>query len=275
MVFGVRMDSVPGSSEPTSPIPKRKGHRVRRFALAVAALGVLLLVFILFFTLTSKPDPTFLWLTQAEMARLTHSSPLTRLKDKFMNLTAPLWRRYWNRQPQVLIDSTLLTLPTDVVEQMALGAPNAPNADGLQAWIVSPSELKAMKVRLEAVRGPWLVGKPRIQTASGVRGEMFMGRTVQVDGNNTPAGVTIDVVPRAISDSIKLTIGVTATEAVAPQSAGNEGIKTNLAVACRALLPNTGGLVVDGGNAKDASGRSYWLIISPTIVDTRGNPVKR
>src|SRR5207247_11103501 len=62
MVFGVKMDSVPGSSEPASPIPKRKGHRVRRFALAVAALGVLLLVFILFFPLTLKLDPTFLWL---------------------------------------------------------------------------------------------------------------------------------------------------------------------------------------------------------------------
>ena len=192
-----------------------------------------------------------------------------------MSLTAPLWRRYWNRQPQVLIDSTLLTLPAGVVEKMNLGAPVATSADGLHARIVSPSELKAMKDRLEAVPGPWLIGKPRIQTASGVRGAMFMGRTVQVGGNNTPAGVTIDVVPRAISDSIKLTIGATATEVVASQSADNEGIKTNLAVACRALLPNTGGLVVDGGNAKDASGRSYWLIISPTIVDTRGNPVKR
>ena len=102
---------------------------------------------------------------------------------------------------------------------------------------------------------------------------MFVGRTPQ--GTNGLTGVAVDVVPRVISDSIKLTIGVTAPEAVAPQSAGNEGIKTNLAVACRALLPNSGGLLIDSGNAKDASGKRYRLVISPTIVDTRGNPVKR
>ena len=274
MVFGVKMDSVPGSSEPTSPIPKRKGHPVRRFALAVAALGVLLLVFILFFTLTSKPEPTFLWLTPAEVAQLADSSPLTRLKDKFMSLTAPLWRRYWNRQPQVLIDSTLLTLPAGVVEKMNLGAPVATSADGLHAWIVSPSELKAMKDRIEAMRDPWLIGKPRIQTASGVRGVTFMGRTLQVGGTNALVGVTLDVVPKTILDSTKLTIGVTATEVAASQSVNNEGIKTNLVAACQALLPNSGGLLIDSGNAKDASGRNYWFIVSPTTVDARGNPVK-
>jgi hypothetical protein len=31
---------------------------------------------------------------------------------------------------------------------------------------------------------------------------------------------------------------------------------------------------MDGGSAKDDSGKSYWLIASPTAVDAKGNPVK-
>ena len=53
-----------------------------------------------------------------------------------------------------------------------------------------------------------------------------------------------------------------------------KAVKTNLAVACRVLLPNAGGLVVDGGGARDASGKNHWLIVSPTAVDARGNPIK-
>ena len=60
------MESEAGLSEPVSPIPKSGRYGKRRFAVAI--LGVLLLVVILFSTLPSRPGPPFVWLTQEEMA---------------------------------------------------------------------------------------------------------------------------------------------------------------------------------------------------------------
>jgi hypothetical protein len=273
VVFALNVDREQESSVPASPIPKRDHHWVWRLARAV--LGTLLLVILVFFTLTSAPTPKVVWLTQAEMAHLKHRGPLTRLKDKFMNLTVPLWRHYWNTRPQVLIDSTLLTLPDEIVERINLGTPVATNADGLHAWIVSPAELNALKNRLQTMRGPWLIGKPRIQTASGVRGVWFAGRILAVASNSTPVGVSLDVNPQVVSDSISLSMEVTATEALATQSATHDAIKTNLAVACRALLPDAGGLVLDSGNTKDSAGKRFWLIISPTILRVGRRPERR
>jgi hypothetical protein len=92
-------------------------------------------------------------------------------------------------------------------------------------------------------------------------------------GTNTPVGVTVHLIPKFVSSSVELTLAATSTE-IGALSGQAEAVRTNLGVACRVLLPNAGGLVVDGGNAPDASGQSRWLIISPTAVDARGNPIK-
>src|SRR5439155_14224214 len=112
------MESEAGLSEPVPPIPKSGRYGRRRFALAI--LGVLLLGITLFLALPPRPVPPFTWLTQSEMSRLTQPGPLTRLRDKVISLTAPLWRRYWNTQPQILIDSRLLTFSAATKEQTSL-----------------------------------------------------------------------------------------------------------------------------------------------------------
>jgi hypothetical protein len=236
-------------------------------------LGVLLLVITLLLTLASRPGPPFAWLTQAEMARLTHPGPLTRLKEKVIILTLPIWMRYWNTQPQILVDSSLLTLSTAAVEQTGLGTPVATNGNGMRAWVLPPTELKALRQRLNVLPGASSGSKLRIQTVSGMGGQAFTGGTTPVAGINTPVGVTVQLIPNSASSSVKLTFAVTSTEIRSP-SGQVEAVRTNLAVACRVLLPNAGGLVVDGGNARDASGKNHWLIISPTAVDARGNPIK-
>ena len=256
------MDSVAELSEPASPIPKSNRHGRRRFAFAL--LAVLLLVITLLFTLASRSGPPFVWLTQAETARLTHPGPLTRLKEKVIILTLPLWMRYWNTQPQILVDSRLLTLSTAAVEQTGLGTPVATNGNGMRAWMLPPTELEALRRRLNVIPGASFGSHLRIQTVSGMGSQAFTGGTIPVAGSNTPVGVTVHLVPKFLSSSVQLTFAVTSTEALA----------TNLAVACRVLLPNAGGLVVDGGNARDAIGKNHWLIISPLITDARGNPKK-
>src|SRR3989442_1780025 len=113
------MESEAGSTEPVSPIPKSNRHARRRFSVVVLSV---LLVVILLSTLPSRPVPPFVWLPPEEMARLSQAGPLAQLKDKVISLTAPLWRRYWNTQPQIFIDSRLLTLSAAAADRTGLGA---------------------------------------------------------------------------------------------------------------------------------------------------------
>src|SRR5947207_2331065 len=265
------MDSVAGLSEPASPIPTPNRHCRQRFALAL--LGVLLLVITLLLTLASRSGPPFAWLTQAELAQLANPGPLTQLKEKVIILTLPLWMRFWNTQPQILADSSLLILPTAAAEQTGLGTPVATNGNGMRAWVLPPTELEALRQRLNVIPGASFGNKLRIHTVGGLGGQAFTGGTTRVAGINTPIGVTVHLIPKFVSSSVKLTLAVRSTEIGAP-SGQAEAVKTNLAVACRVLLPNAGGLVVDGGGARDASGKNHWLIVSPTAVDARGNSIK-
>ncbi len=195
------MESSARSTEPVSPIPRSNRHVRRRLSFVV--LGVLLLVVILFSTLPSRPGPPFVWLTQEEMARLTPAGPLAQLKDKVISLTAPLWRRYWNTQPQILIDSRLLTLSAAAADQTGLGAPVAASRDGLRAWVLSPAELSDLLQRLKTTPEVSLLSRPRAQTAPGTIARTFFGNTVLVAGNNVPVGLTLDLSPEVRSGSIQ------------------------------------------------------------------------
>ena len=269
-MFGVNMDSA--GSQPASPIPKPNRHCRRRFALAV--LGAILLVIALILALPRRPGPPFAWLTQAEMARLTQTGPFAGIKDKLMQWTAPLWKSYWNRQPQILIDSRLFTLSAAAADQTGLGAPFVTNTDGMRAWILSPEELSSFLQRLRTTPDVSLLSRPRAQTAAGTSARTFFGDTALMAGKSVPVGLILEVSPKVRSGSIQLLLGVTSTESVGSPATNAAALSTNLAVACRVLLPNSGGLVVAGGNSRDLRGTNYWLILSPTAIDARGRPIK-
>jgi len=71
----------------------------------------------------------------------------------------------------------------------------------------------------------------------------------------------------------------TPTNSVVQQPGGGAQIViTNLAVTCRAIVPNGGALIVDGhkNSLHDTppTNETYWLIISPVAIDSAGNPKK-
>lgn len=144
----------------------------------------------------------------------------------------------------------------------------------MRAWILSPAELSAFRQRLKTIPDASLLGRLRAQTAAGTSAQTFVGGTALVAGKNVPIGLTLDVAPKMRSGSIQLLLGVTSTESVASPSTHPPALSTNLAVACRVLLPNSGALVVSVGNPGDPRETNYWLIISPTAVDARGQPIK-
>jgi hypothetical protein len=206
------------------------------------------------------------------MARLNQPGLLTSLKNKVIQLTAPFWRSYWNAQPQILIDSRLLTLPAAAADQTGLGAPTATNTDGMRAWILSPAELNSFLQRLDTIPDASLLARPRAQTATGTSAGFFSGKTALVAGKSVPIGLTLDCSPKVRSGSIQLLLGVTSTESVVSSSVNAVALSTNLALACRVVLPNNGGLVVAGGNQGDLT--NHWLILFPTAFDAHGRLLK-
>jgi len=268
----MNMDSKRGLPDRCSTL--RKPSRRRGFKLGTIASGVFLLAIILFFAISTPPDDKVVWLTYGELARIKQGGLLARIKDKLMQWTAPLWKSYWNSQPQILIDSSLLRFPAAASDQTDLGASVATNTDGMRAWILSPAELSAFRQRLNSIPDASLLSRPRVQSAAGTSAQSFVGSTARLAGKNVPIGLTLDLAPKVRSGSLQLFLGVTSTEMIVSPSANTSVLSTNFALACRVLLPNSGGLVVASGNAGHSHGTNYWLILSPTAVDARGNPLK-
>jgi hypothetical protein len=249
-------------------------HRRTTFKVGIIALSVLLLALIFFFSSSTPSDDKLVWLTAGELARTKQGSPFRRMKDKLMGWTAAHWKSFWSSRPQILIDSRLLTLSKAAADQTDLGAPVATNSDGARAWILSPAELSGLLQRLKTMPDASLLSRPRAQTAASTSANVFFGETRLVSGTNFPIGLTLDVTPKVRSGSIQVLIGFTSTAFVLSPPANAPAVSTNLAVACRVMLPNSGGLVVAGSNASHAQGTNYWLILSPTAVGARGNPIK-
>lgn len=102
------MGSEPGLPEQATT--SRPRSRRTAFKLGLVASGVLLLAVIFFCSRPNPADDKVVWLTFGELARIKQGGPLARMKHRLMHWTAPLWKSYWSSRPQILIDSSLLTL---------------------------------------------------------------------------------------------------------------------------------------------------------------------
>jgi len=83
----------------------------------------------------------------------------------------------------------------------------------------------------------------------------------------------IDAAGKFVFSSVKLSVGVTATQLVPSPSGGAPTVKTNLTAGCQAVVENKGALVIDAGYANDDTGKVYWIVLSPEALDARGIPI--
>src|SRR5262249_60530381 len=92
---------------------------------------------------------------------------------------------------------------------------------------------------------------------------------------NPPVQVGLDVefLPKVAAHKVLLLINASRTErASGPKTAGL--VQTNFVAACRAVVPNSGGIAIlcpDASNPKEAK---FLLIISPKATDPQGKPLK-
>jgi hypothetical protein len=266
------MNAPPESQEPIAAPRKRGRRRILRAFLA--AVLVLLAVVALMMVLTPAAGPSVLWLTPGEMSQRTKPGVLTRLKWQLMNFTGPLQRWYRLPRGSVLVRSDLLKLSEEAAMRTGLGTPTTSGANGVRAWILPPTELEAFRERLKSFPGATIESSPRILTGDGGQARASVGSTVSVAGKPEFSGLAVDLTPRIARASVSLLLGVIATERANLSSNAAAVIRTNLTLNCQIRLGNGCGLVVDGGNARDGNSNGWWFIISPTILDSKGNRIK-
>jgi hypothetical protein len=190
---------------------------------------------------------------------------LTRTRYAFLRLVTPIWRRIIPpaTKPQVSVEGILISFEGQAAAGFPLPSLCATGEAGVRAWIFSATQCQELR--------HYLATNPKIVSSQRTRIATFSGgpSTLTMVGN--PGGhLQFDLVPKISGDSLRLTVGVWATEAPDPTSASSL-ICTNLAAACRATVTNEGGLLLTGDGATNATGTQYWFFIKPSIIDARGN----
>lgn len=241
-------------------------------SIAVAAIAVVV-------CLWPQPRQTDLengvtWLTPAEAAKVFGPpGSVTRLKFRVLRWSPLIWKWYTRAKTQIQITITLLSVATDSnLDKSGIvvsGGRGFTNSGGMRSWVVPADQWPQAQRDLHR----WTQSSMRMTTMEGVDVAMFSG----APGGG---GTSISISPRVKQGGFDLILNAVyssppnantnATSAMPPVQS-----VTNLAVVCRAIIPNSGAFIVDGGKNPDEPGNeNYWLIISPVAVDAKGRPKK-
>ena len=260
--------------EPPKGADTPAGSSARRSVLRISVvLGALLLVvsgMIVIFGV--KPDQQVAWLSPAELDRTTRPGPLTRMRYQITRAMGPLWQFFRGRRTQITVSSKLIALPPQAPGNAGLPAAQATNSDGTRVWVLSVAELAKFKQQLSAT-GVSSLNEARVTTLDGRRAQIFSGGSPPAGTNTGIPSCGLDLTPKLIRDSFRLTLGVTATEFVLSANPPVYDLRTNICAALRVMVENSGAVLVISGKT-NANGHFYGIIVSPVAVDPAGNPIK-
>jgi hypothetical protein len=245
-------------------------HRRDRW-LIWAIAGIAFIAAVLAFIMTSpreKPDK-LVWMTPAQLTQTLKPGKLTRLKYKIMRCPGP-WRWFTSHKKQVSIETSVVAIPRGSALPTARESGRT-NLEGELVWIVGPEELKKVKDALSAAPGKDTRTVMHLTTLDGMQCGISSGNTL----NRTSAfcGTIGQMVAKIEHGAFKLVVDVTSTEEAPPKLISATGVQTNISIACRAIVPNDGALIVTDTN-RGISGTNYCMIISCAAVDSAGNPIK-
>ena len=263
LVSRIAMEPKPALPESVSlPAKDRRRSKLR---IGMAVVGVLLLALLLWLVFTSLSGNQVVWLTPAELARRTQPGPFSAIKRKIWILAGPLRGLYRRNRPQIVIETSLGTPSLTTIEESGLGAPVTTNTQGLRAWVLTPAESSAFRIRLKAAPGASTGTIQRAQTFDGGQMQLQSVDFRIVSGKLTPVGLNTELTPKIVSRSVKLTMAVTFTELVQPPADKVSTVRTNFRATCQAVIPSGGSLVLDGGPPKNGGENRYLLIVSPKV----------
>jgi len=272
MVFDLNMDPQNPDSQNSPKAPISRGKKFRLVLIGFALVGIIAMLVLV---LIPSPGSQIAWMTPEQFSNATKVGPLTRLKYRVKDLTAPIWRRFIKNRPSIAIDTSVWTLNNLKSGELSPGITTTTNAGGQLAWVISQAELEAFQKRLKSMTNVVLDGRPRVMTGNKMQSRISVGQSIPTANGMKAVGFSADFIPKIIGSSVGTMVNMTSTEALTSSSTNLPTISTNFAVLCHVLIPSGGALVVDGGQPKRQDGKHFLLIVSPAIIDPTGKPVRR
>ena len=235
--------------------------------LACVAVGVLVSL------RSPKPEP-FIVLGQPFQMPVT----LRDWLDRWIPQTAG-WAWAWRVEETVFGQRKPVTLNLEVVSLtsssrpaltgLALGTASASLTNGLQVWLLGADQLKALRQHLKQTPGAETVSRPRMSTADGIEGGMFIGQPVSFAGSSGQVGLALDCCAQLHRDYTDLMTRITLSEIATSEAVASNGsaplisVLTNLDIALRLQIPRGSGLFLFDRGARDSSRKGTGVIIDP------------
>lgn len=235
--------------------------------LACLAVGVLVGV------RSPRPAP-FLVLRQPFHMPLPLRDRLTR----WIPVT-PHWAWAWRLQEAVFGKRKPVNLSAEIVSlansarptshSLALGPASYSHTNGLQVWLLSVDELKALREHLEQSPGLDRLSRPRISTADGIECGLFQGQSFPRLGSTNQVGLSINCCARVHADYTDLMAHITFSELVTNEtlapgaSSPLVSIQTNLDTALRLSIPKGNGIFLFDRSARDSGRKTIGVILDP------------
>ena len=250
----------------SSPTPPRK----RRVILILIMLVIGVALAALFNSATSNLPNQLVWLTPSEFDQIKRVGPLTRLKFQLMRWTAPLWSSYLRNKPQLTISARVVTLPVEMLWPTNSFSPFVTTTNGARSWILSPDQLKSILTELGALPETAVALRSQVIVGGGLSAQVSSGNTVGSGSNTVFYGSAVFLISDAVNDKVMLTFELNHSQLATDLKPGELRVETNQAYACRAVLPNNGGLLVENPNPQPGASNRHWLFLSARAVDAHG-----
>ncbi len=195
--------------------------------------------------------------------------------------TAPSWSWAWRLEQALFGRRKPLNLSFDVVKltnsappwvsEAALQAPHFSATNGLQAWFLAATQIKALRERLRTTPGAETVTRSKLSTADGVEARLFQGQSILYRGCTNHVGLTVDCFGRVHEQSTDLFVAIQFSEVannaaiIGADADSGEGVafRTNLDAAVRLQLPKGNGLFLLDSAPRNANQQRIGLILEP------------
>jgi hypothetical protein len=220
----------------------------------VAALAVVI-------TAPQRKADEFTWMMPAQAAQAMKPGKFTMMKYRILRWPGP-WRWFARRKPAIAIGCQVLA--SKDWPNTADNHSWRTNVDGQLGKVLIRRELADWKEAFKS-HGSEARMEMHITTSDG-------GQATITDGTTSPAmpafcGLTLSVLPAREGNSFRLLLSGTWTEATSAPSDMGIRVRTNMAIACRAIAPNGGAVLMQ------AADQTNWWLISCVAVDSKGNPI--
>jgi len=254
-----------------SAAPASVSNQRKRIRVWVIITPACLIVAIIAIVASKKPgpEPKFAWLDQTQFSRQMRPGRLTQLYYKVVNFTAPVWHRFRRPKTHIQISIKFLAVHGVTATELGIGAAIGTNDTRTQAWILSSAELEELRQRIKTMHGFDSVNESSITMADGTAASVLAGQTHPQA--LTFVGSSVDVTPKIASHQFQFGMSVVYSE---PDPRATTSVRTNLAAACRLILPNAGGILITSPESNGPNATNYWLLLSPTAIDAYGKMKK-